>query len=224
MVKVRKTKKSSKTASKNVKSANMTVPELRRAFQHIHKISQKGVSVAEFRKEWKKVFGTELTQKVASEYLDFVKQSKTSQKGGAYSPAPLGYEMGPGATTAGPSVPAYVAGGFPLPGDSVAASCGKNPFLPPADSLGSNAFTSQKGGKRTRKAKKQNGGAIPSLQTAFSELLNRPFSMFSPPTMRNDVMMLAKGYNEFPSPRPETHSPSVPQPTPIYNMTASPMR
>ena len=215
MVKVRKTKKSSKTT----KSAPMTVPELRRAFHHIHTLSHKSVSVAEFRKEWKKVFGTELTQKVASEYLDFVKQSKHSQKGGAYSPAPIGYDMGPGLTTAGPSVPAYVAGGFPLPSDSIAASCGKNPFLPPAESMGSNAFTAQKGGKRTRKAKKQRGGALPTIQTAFYEFLQRPFAMASPPLMRNDMMLLPKGYNEFSSPRPETNNITIPNPPVVYNMS-----
>ena len=220
MVKVRKTKKSSKTASKSAKTAHMTVPELRRAFEHIHKLSQKGVSVAEFCKEWKKVFGTVLTQKVASEYLDFVQQNKASQKGGAYSPAPLGYEMGPGAPTAGPSVPAYVAGGLSLPADSVAASCGKNPFLPPAASMGSNLI--QKGGKKTRKVKKQRGGAA-SLQTAFAELIQRPFSMSSPPSIGNDAMMLTKGYNQFNSPRPEIHNPVIPMPTTLYNGTITPI-
>ena len=127
--------------------------------------------------------------------------------------------MGPGLTTAGPSVPAYVAGGFPLPSDSIAASCGKNPFLPPAESMGSNAFTAQKGGKRTRKAKKQRGGALPTIQTAFYEFLQRPFAMASPPLLRNDMMMLPKGYNEFSSPRPETNNITIPNPPVVYNMS-----
>jgi hypothetical protein len=229
MVSVRKTKKGTKTSKAKTTNSTkettlMTVPELRRAFEHIHALSNKGASVTEFRKEWKKVFGTELSEKAASEYLDFVTKNKTTQKGGAQtmSPASLGYEMAPGQGT--PSVPAYVAGGFPLPSDSVYKTCGTNPFLPPAESMGSNAVThTQKGGKRTRKAKKQQGGAFPTLQTAFSEFMQRPFAMNSPPSAGNDLMMLQKGYNQFSSPRPEINTPYIPQGTTIYNASIAPV-
>jgi hypothetical protein len=226
MVSVRKTKKGTKMSkSKKASKSNlMTVPELRRAFEHIHALSNKGASVTQFRKEWKKVFGTELSEKAASEYLDFVTKNKTMQKGGGQtmSPAALGYEMAPGQGT--PSVPAYVAGGFPFPSNSVQDTCGKDPFLPPAASMGSNAVTpQQKGGKRTRKAKKQKGGAFPTIQTAFSEFMQRPFAMGAPATAGNDIMMLSKGLYPFASPRPEINAPHIPQATTIYNASIAPV-
>ena len=203
MVKVKKTRK----ASKVNKERSMTVPELRRSFEHIDTFLHKNsVSVPAFRKEWKKVFGTELTDKVASEYIDFMKlQGKKVHKGGAA----IGYEMTPG--TGSPSVPAYIAGGMALPADGVYETCGKNPFVPPAASTGSNLV----GGKR--KTRKQRGGAFPTLQTAFSEFLQRPLAMGSPPSAGNDLMMLSKGYTQFASPRPEINNPSIPQALPIYN-------
>jgi len=193
---MRKTKRVSKKASPKAKA--ITVPELRRAFEHIHTFLHKRPSTSAFRKEWKKVFGTELSEKAAADYLAFESKAKAkgTQKGGS---APLAYDMTmPTGPT--PSVPAYVAGGMGLPADSVYQTCGntsgKNEFLPPPVSMGSNDF--QKGGKRTRK--KQKGGSISS---ALSEFMQRPFSMASPPGMGNDAMMLSKGYNEFSSPRPE---------------------
>jgi len=197
---MRKTKRVSKTKSaKGSKEPKaITVPELRRAFEHIHTFLHKRPSTSAFRKEWKKIFGTELSEKAAADYLAF--ESKRLQKGGsqAHAPAPLGYDMTPSGPA--PSVPAYVAGGMGLPADSVYQTCGQNcnqnAFLPPPVSMGSNDF--QKGGKRTRK--KQKGG---SFSSAFSEFMQRPFTMASPPGMGNDAMMLSKGYNHLSSPRPE---------------------
>jgi hypothetical protein len=216
MVKVKKTRKVSKTS----KDMPMTVPELRRSFEHITTFLHKGASVSAFRKEWKKVFGTELSEKVASEYIDFVKlDSKKGQRGGAallVNPASLGYSMTPG--TGHPSVPAYVAGGMGLPADSVYATCGKNPFLPPAASTGSNLVGGKRALRKTvKKGKGQKGGAFPTIQTAFSEFLQRPLAMGSPPTIGNDMMMLSKGYNQFASPRPEIHTPNVGTGLPIYS-------
>ena len=214
---VRKTKKAVKSKSqKEVKP--MTVPKLRQAFEHIQSFLHKGTSISAFRKEWKKVFGTELSEKVAADYLAFVQaegkgKSGNPQKGGSMSPAPLGYSMSMPSQAGTPSVPAYIAGGMALPSDSVAETCGqaKNPFLPPAPSMGSNLV----GGKRTRK-RRQNGGAYASLSTAFSEFLQRPIQMASPPGAANDLMMLSKGYNQFSSPRPEINPVGGHPPPSIY--------
>ena len=222
MVKVKKTRK----VSKKTKNDTMTIPEVRKAIEHIHTFS-KGANVSAFRKEFKKVFGSELSEKAASEYLTIVQvegQKKgKSQKGGAQiaTPASLGYEMGP--ASGNPSYLPYVAGGVQLPQDSVTKTCGQNHFLPPAASLGNNTFT-QKGGKRkTRKNRKQTGGAFPTMQTAFSEFMSRPLGMGSPPSAGQDLTMLAKGYNQFASPRPEINNPVMPHPTTIYNASIAPV-
>lgn len=227
---VRKTKRVSKTA-KATKAKAITVPELRRAFEHIHTFLHKGSSNQAFRKEWKKVFGTELSEKAAADYLAFVEADKSKkqkqkhkQHGGGQimSPAPLGYDMtNPGTPSQVPSVPAYVAGGMAPPADSVYASCGENKFLPPAASMGSN----QVGGKRQRRStrkRKQGGGALLSLTAAASEFLQRPFTMAAPPGMGNDAIMLSKGYNSLSSPRPEINNPFVPQMPGIYTASISP--
>jgi hypothetical protein len=214
---VRKTKRVSK-ATKAAKVKPITVPELRRAFEHIHTFLHKGATTQAFRKEWKKVFGTELSEKAAADYLAFVesdKSKKQKQRGGAHmSPAPLGYDM-INAGGRAPSVPAYVAGGM-VPIDSVYASCGENKFLPPA-SMGSNLV----GGKRKTRKRKQGGGGL-SLSSAFSEFMQRPFAMGAPPGMGNDTMMLAKGYNSLSSPRPEINNPFVPQVPGVYTASISP--
>jgi hypothetical protein len=239
---VRKTKRVSKLTKHTKSVKSITVPELRRAFEHIQTFLHKGATTQAFRKEWKKVFGTELSEKAASDYIAFVEADKSkAQKGGAQmmSPSSLGYDMtNPGTASQAPSVPAYVAGGIAPPADSVYSTCGevgKHPFLPPAASMGSNEVLAspgpsgqvQKGGRgkttrKFRKNRKQGGGAM-SLSTAVSEFMQRPFAMGSPPGAANDAMMLAKGYNSFPSPRPEINNPFVPQGPGVYNASISPV-
>lgn len=224
MVKVKKTRKAKGDKGKK---DYMTIPEVRRSLEHIHSYVKTHPTVAAFRKEFKKVFGTEISEKSASEYLSVVslEKGRGSQHGGAVqaiTPAAVGYEMSPGSNN--PSYLPYVAGGFHLPADSVASTCGKNPFLPPAPGLGSNTF--QKGGRRnTRKNRKakQQGGAFPSLGTALAEFASRPFGMSSPPSAGQDLTMLAKGYNQFASPRPEINNPVIPSATPVFNASIAPV-
>jgi hypothetical protein len=223
MVRVKKTRKAKAKGSKGQKDY-MTIPEVRRSLEHIHSYVKTHPTVAAFRKEFKKVFGTEISEKSASEYLSVVALEKGKQHGGAQvvSPASLGYDMAPGSNN--PSYLPYVAGGVQLPLDSVARTCGQNCFLPPAADLGSNTF--QKGGRRnTRKTRKskQRGGAFPTLHTAFSEFVSRPLGMGSPPSAGQDLTMLAKGYNQFASPRPEINNPVIPIPTPVYNASIAPV-
>jgi len=220
MVKVKKTRKAPKGGKKDY----MTIPEVRRSLEHIHSYVKTHPTVSAFRKEFKKVFGTEISEKSASEYLSVVGLEKGKQHGGAQvvTPAAVGYDMTPGSNN--PSFLPYVAGGFQLPADSIASTCGKDHFLPPALGLGSNTF--QKGGRRnTRKNRKgkQQGGAFPSLGTALSEFVSRPFGMSSPPSIGQDLTMLSKGYNQFASPRPEINNPVIPTSTPVFNASIAPV-
>ncbi len=201
---VRKTRKIQEKA----KAAGMTIPELRRAFEHIDAFMDKKVktlkgkdATSAFRKEWKKVFGKDVSEAAARDYLDFVAASPPKmQKGGA---APLSYEMRAGADIPYGSFPKYVSSGFGFANhDSLLSSCGKANGFPtgtPA-SLGSNQV--MKGGskkRQTRKQKQEGGG----LGNVLMEALTRPFAAQPVPSVQQDTQMLAKGVAGFPSPRPE---------------------
>jgi hypothetical protein len=241
---VRKTrrlaKKAEPTGSASA-SAALTIPQLRKSFEHIEKFVQKKVlhmsekeGLKAFCKEWKKTFGT-ISEESAKDYLQYMRSHNKTQKGGAVtvlSPAGLGYEMSQpsGLGVANPSYPAYLSGGFlPPPMDSVAATCGKpSAFLPPAADTGSNAWVPMKGGGRSRSrriSKKhksqqqqnkqaQRGG---SLGTVLSEFLTRPFGMGSPPTMLQDVGHRLSGQAGLASPRPEINTISFTQPPTVFN-------
>jgi hypothetical protein len=226
---VSKTRKVSKGQKNNIH----TVPELRRAFEHIDKFVERKImrlsekeGVAAFRKEWKKVFG-QISEQSAKDYLQVMRNgAKRSQKGGAVtilSPAAIGYEMRAG--EGGPSVPPYVTRGLELPADSQIGPSRAADFPVPADSTGSNAV--QAGGRRrktrSKKSKRQQGGALPSFGTALAEFVSRPFGMGAPPSPSQDAQMLMKGYNQFSSPRPEINDLSMVKGTTIYNATISPV-
>jgi hypothetical protein len=213
---------------KSVKKGSLTVPELRRAFEHIDRfvdtkimrLSEKE-GIAAFRKEWKKTFG-QISEKAAKDYLHYMKSTATSkkQKGGAVtvlSPAALGYDMRAG--EGGPSVPPYVAGGMALPADSQIGPSRAADFPLPAAGLGSNAV--QKGGKR--KTRKQKGGALPGFGTALAEFVSRPFGMSQPSTPAQDAQTLMRGYNQFSSPRPEVNDLSVGNGRTVFNAAISPV-
>lgn len=215
---------------KSVKKGSLTVPELRRAFEHIDRFVDTKVmrlsekeGIAAFRKEWKKTFG-QISEKAAKDYLHYMKSTAKPQKGGAVtmlSPASIGYDMRAG--EGGPSVPSYVAGGMALPADSqITASRGALFPLPAADT-GSNAWKIQAGGKRGRKTRKQRGGALPSFGTALAEFVARPFGMSQPPTPAQDAQALMRGYNQFSSPRPEVNDLSIGQGRTVFNAAISPV-
>jgi hypothetical protein len=202
----------------------MTVPQLRKAFEHIHSYVKKHKDdVTGFRKEWKKTFGKDVSEEAARDYLAFMKEYKTQGGGGSMSPAPVNYDLRAGADLPYGNFPAYVSSGFGFANiDSFTAQSGKEditPILP--EGLGSNAV--MKGGKRkTRKAKQQGGAYLPSLATAMSELTNRPFGMSSPPTTMQQTQMEVKGVNGFPSGRPEDNNLASLPNQPIYNVSVSP--
>ena len=220
---VSKTRKAKSNLSSPIKS--LSVPELRRAFEHIDRFVDTKVmrlsekeGIAAFRKEWKKTFG-QISEKAAKDYLHYMRSTSKKQKGGAVtvlSPASLGYEMRAG--EGGPSVPPYVAGGLAPPADSQIGA--PRAFPLPAAGLGDNAF--QKGGKR-RKTRKQKGGALPAFGTALAEFVSRPFGMGAPPSASQDAQTLMRGYNQFSSPRPEVNDLSLTQGKTVFNAAISPV-
>jgi hypothetical protein len=219
--KTRKIKQSKKSPPKT-----MTIPQLRKSFEHIENfINTKGYDIAAFRKEWKKTFGREVSEKAAKEYLDFLQINKkkggSEMKGGA---APLDYVMRPGVDLPHGNFPNYVSSGFGVgvPQDSFRAQCGKENITPmiPA-TLGSNAV--QKGGRKTRKSKKQKGGASlgSSLASVMGEVLSRPFGMSSPVTTAQDLQMQGKGVLPQPSGDPSQATFSYTTPQTVYSAQAS---
>jgi len=215
----------------------MSILQLRKAFEHIDRFVDSKVSklsekegLAAFCKEWKKTFGKEVSQVIARDYLQFVSVNKRrTQKGGAYSPAPIGYDLTTptNGTVAVPPYATYAASGMsPMASvnqDSVASSCGSpNAFLPPSPDVQSNTFVAKGGKRKTRrgKEKKQRGGG---LGTAFAEFVSRPAGMNSPPGTAQDLQMMSKGYNEFASPRPEINPIPAPYNPIIYNASINPI-
>ena len=214
---VRKTRKNVKGHGR-VKG--LTIVQLRRAFEHIDSfVARKGDSVEEFRKEWKKTFGKDVSAKAAREYLDCVMSSKRMKKqngGGSIilSPAPLNYELRAGGE-ANVSVPPYLSSGFGFAN----ISPGVNDITPADPSRLGNNMVGGKNKKTRRGNKNQKGG---SFLSQFSDFVQRPIIMNSPPTMANDAMMLTKGYNGFPSPLPQNPTFNYPSNPNIYSGYLSP--
>lgn len=236
MVRVtRKQKKENATAKAKAKA--MTVPQLRKSFEHIDTfIKTKNPDVDSFMKEWKKVFGKEVSREAAADYLKVceskkLKQSRQSRKsrqsksmsgGGAVAitPAPLGYDLRAGASIPHGSFPEYVSSGFGFannPSFSNTTEIGEFP-LPPADS-GSNRFVKLGGGKTKRKThrrdkqdrqdrqeKKKQKGGAPSIAANAAEIMSRPIP--APAGAPNHLYMaqMAAKGVLFPSGSPENHT------------------
>jgi hypothetical protein len=234
---VRKTRKVKevKEVKKEKKEKSMTIPELRKAFEHIESFIQKhDYDVNAFRKEWKKTFGKEVSVEAAKEYLDFLQNNKShkSQEGGM---APVNYITRPGTDLPYGNFPPYVSSGFGIgvPQDSFSAQCGKENITPlvPA-TMGSNLV--MKGGKKTRKNKKQKGGLKSnanltvggaslgsSLASVISEAMSRPFGMSSPPTTAQDLQMQSKGVLPQANGDPSQSTFSYSSSQPVFSAQAS---
>jgi len=216
-------KRHSKT--RKIQKGFMTIPQLRKAFDHIESFTQSLLhntkSVDErrkaFQKEWMKVFHREVDEKSANAYLQFEekkeKKSKTKkQKGGAeLSGAPLDYSTRPGINGLYGTFPAYVSSGLAFYNDinleAPLAGCGVENTTPKVPiSIGSNAV--QKGGKRTRKNKRQGGGAFPSISEFAQALTFRPITSTNPPTMAYTAQMDYKGLPSPPSSTANTANPA----------------
>jgi hypothetical protein len=230
---VNKTRKLRKDTSKA-----LTIPELRRAFNHVDSFVEKSKpSVAAFRKEWKKTFGKDVSESAAKDYLAYMAataakhKKKKSQKGGAalaLSPAALGYDMTSPSTAGAVHSPPYnLTGMDSFNRDSLSAQCGKEDITPvlPA-TLGSNSaqLGGSKKSKSNKKTRKQKGGAFASVGTALSQFFTNPAGPGgSPPSFAQDLQLITKGYNGLSSPRPEINHPSMNTPPTIYNGAISPV-
>lgn len=148
-MKYNKTKKNKKGQSKV-----MTIPQLRKAFEHIdfktkqilskHPVNEE--SIKEFQTNWKQVFGKDVDKKTAEAYL--ILQSKANkqrkktrkQKGGM---APLDYTTRPGIEGAHGTFLPYISSGFKFYNDinniAMDADCGKQDITPiVSENMGSN--------------------------------------------------------------------------------------
>jgi hypothetical protein len=187
----------------------MTIPDLRKALDHIRVYSEKllksgGGNVTkekarEFASEWKKTFGKTLPQKAAEQYLTHLKCTKVTMKklghtrklrGGAQSTlltgAPMAYETRPGTDLPYGNFLKYVDSGFFNPEPAIQADCGKQTGVLPYANTGSN---------------KMNGGGIfGNLQNFVSALGQRPFTAQNPPTVGNDAQTSWKGQPLGPGP------------------------
>jgi hypothetical protein len=190
-----KSQKRTRKVRSGSKSSIMSIPQLRKAFDHMDKVVE-GLrktakhsfsdAVVIYREEWRKTFKRDLSPADAAAYLKFrfgMKSSKTRRsrtRGGAapLAGATLDYQMRPGSTGAYGNFPTYQQQGLDrYYASSLSADCGKaNGF--PTDGSGA----SQAGG-------------------AAWDALFRPLAVSAPPTMPYQTMMETKGQT-FPSPDP----------------------
>jgi hypothetical protein len=115
-----------KGTRKSRRGNNMTIPELRRAFETIEAHARKRPTIGAFKSHWARLFGKPISDKSAEEYINFM--AKKKQRGGM---APVDYDMRPGAFGAPDGVyQTYVSKGFFVPEMSNAANCMKGGAMP----------------------------------------------------------------------------------------------
>jgi hypothetical protein len=202
--------------TRKTRKAIQTIPQLRKAFDHIEKIAKQGVSLETFQKEWAKVFHHEIDAEAAQSFLQFhskkgkTRKQKQKQKGGSapLAGAPLDYTTRPGTyETPYGSFLEYVSSGFNFydkinQNSFIPTQCGKENITPQiAADMGSNKV----GGGRTRR--RQRGGAFPSLSELATALTFRPIPPTSPTSFLQDAQSAFKGQTLPPSPSPAEGTP-----------------
>ena len=210
----------------------MTIPQLRKAFDHIESYTE-GLLKREkdakkrrqaFREEWMRVFHRSIDDKAADAYLHFEskkgKKGKTRRmKGGAaLSGAPLDSSTRPGLYGVYGNFPEYIGAGFSFGNDinkmaiqegcNSAAEAAK--FQLPSKGFGGPSLA-QNGGKRGRSrrgrgTRKMRGGA-PTLSEFASALSFRPLLSSAPPTTAYSSMMEYKGAAPYPGSAANTANP-----------------
>jgi hypothetical protein len=208
----RKIKKSSNLSNKHV----LTIPQLRKAFdhmdkvvEHLRKIAKHSFSdaVVSYREEWRKTFKRDLPPADAAAYLKFrygLKTGKTRRsktRGGAMagsSGAPLDYQLRAGVSGAYGNFPSYQSQGLDrYYGSAITADCRKPNGFPTDGS-----YASQAGG-------------------GFLDGLFRPIGPTAPPGMAYTAMMTdpGKGTTAYPSSDPVGFAPFRPVPNVFTNPT-----
>jgi len=202
----------------------MTIPELRRSFEHIetfvhqHKRSKDLVKM--LQEEWLKVFKKKLDKESASAFVNHTIKESGGQSGGGsqLTGAPLDYTTRPGLYISPginqgsyAQVPNYVSSGFwnPEPGQSYDRVIGQTvyPDRTPAG-LGDNTVIGLKmaggssSGRRTKKNMRKQAGGDPvrTIGTALNQFLFRPIQSTIPPSIPQDALTAAKGESLGPSP------------------------
>jgi hypothetical protein len=219
--------------TKKHKKSIMTIPQLRKAFDHIESYTAGLVQREKdmkkrrqaFQEEWMKVFHHAVDEKAADAYLQFeakkTKGSKTRRMrgGAALGGAPLDYSTRPGIYGVYGTFPEYISGGFATMGDATnkmaiqegcnsAAEAAK--WQAPYTGFGA-ASLAQKGGKsrrkgRGRKTRKMRGGA-PTWGEFASAASLRPLSSSAPPSIAYTSLMEWKGSEAYPSSLANTGAP-----------------
>ncbi len=213
----------------------MTIPQLRKAFDHIESFTLSLVGKEKdakkrreaFQDEWRRVFHREVDDSAADAYLAF--ESKKSGKtrkmkmkgGGALAGAPLDYSTRPGIYGVYGTFPEYISGGFATMGNATnkmaiqegcnsAAEAAK--FQAPYTGFGA-ASLAQNGGKRKgRKSRKQKGKTRKMRGGATwgefaSAMTLRPLTASAPPSQLYTNLMEWRGSEPFPSPLANTGNP-----------------
>jgi hypothetical protein len=229
------------TQTRKYKGSSMTIPQLRKSFDHMESFtlsllrreSDAKKRRKAFQHEWMKTFHRSVDDKAADAYLQFeskkLKKGKTKkQRGGtALGGAPLDYSTRPGIYGVYGEFPEYISGGFATMGNATnkmaiqegcnsAAEAAK--FQAPYTGFGAASLASQKGGKsrrtkgkRSRKEKKLRGGAFPSISEFASAAAFRPITPTAPPSMFYQGMMDSKGQPPYPSAAANTGTPNYQQ-------------
>jgi hypothetical protein len=216
------TRSGTRRITKTVRSTKkhvLTIPQLRKAFDHMDKVVEHlrktakhsfSDAVVSYREEWRKTFKRDLPPADAAAYLKFrygLKASKTrrtrtrggSMKGGAAASAlagaPLDYQLRAGVSGAYGNFPTYQTQGLDRSYSSaINADCGK--AIAPTDV----SQVSQAGG-------------------AALDGLFRPVLTGAPPSSAYVTMMTHKGAPEYPSPDPVGVAPFRAMPAAITNPT-----
>lgn len=228
----------------------MTIPELKRAFEHVeefvelHHTVPLNNLVPMFQEEWIRTFYKEVDKESAKAYvqhaLDQLKHKPQKERrhyGGAMalSGAPLDYTTRPGLyITPGVDqgsyavVPKYVDSGFwnPEPARGYDPVPGQTHYVTQTPAgLGSNAVHFRGGGKKqTQKQKKQKGGDFLGdlFVAAKQALFNPQVATVPPPTFADDANRGFRGLPPGPSPDASQRGPNyiLNSRTPIMSGTA----
>jgi len=223
----RRTQKRHRSAARSEKSKKtevMTIPELRRSFEHMETFAlhnkHKKDAIALFQEEWFRVFKKKLEKKAAAVYIQHVQADNRKQGGGGthrLEGAVLDYDTRPGLYISPgvnqgsyARVPNYVQSGFwnPESGQSYDRVPGQTiyPSRTPLG-LGDNTVIGLKGGARksktAKKQQQQQGGADPlsAIGTAFNQFIFRPVGGSIPASVGQDLQTAVRGQELGPSPR-----------------------
>ena len=184
-------------ASKKSKTAILTIPQLRKAFDHMDHVVESQRKAAKhsfsdvvilYRDEWRKVFKHDLSPADAAAYLKFrynIQSSKTTRRaktrgGGALAGAPLDYSLRSGVQGVYGNFPAYQTEGLDrYYSSAITADCGKP-----------NGFSTDASGAS------QGGGGL------FDSLGVRLTASSTPPSILHKLEMDAMGVAPSPSSDP----------------------